>query len=115
LPKPSAIEQAISHLKSHWRDGKSLKEVAELFHVDAGNLERAFRSREGATVKHFIDQRRKQYVTSRLADKSVRGYEIGAELGFADDLAFYRWVKRAIGISFAKLRKRAKSDFHKKN
>jgi len=115
LPKPSAIEQAISHLKAHWRDGKSLKEVARLLRVDAGNLERAFHHHEGETVKHFIDGRRKQHVTSRLADKSVRGYEIGAELGFADDLAFYRWVKRAFGISFAKLRKRAKSDFHGKN
>jgi AraC-like DNA-binding protein len=85
-----------------------LKEVAELFSVDAGNLERAFHSREGVTVKQFIDQQRKKYVTSRLADKGVRGYEVGAELGFTDDLAFYRWVKRAFGISFVKLRKRSK-------
>lgn len=113
--RTSAIAQAIRHVKSNWQAGKSLKEVAELYRVDAGNLERSFRNREGITVKHYIDQQRKEYVTSRLADKSVRGYEIGAELGFADDLSFYRWVKRAFGSSFVKLRKGAKSDFHRKN
>ena len=108
MPKPSALEQAVLHLKSHWRDGKSLKELAELFSVDAGNLERAFRGREGMTVKHFVDERRKEHVSSRLADKGVRGYEIGAELGFANDLAFYRWVNRAFGVSFVKLRAQAR-------
>ena len=114
MPKPLAIEQAVLHLKSRWRDGKSLKEVAELYRVDPGNLERLFRNREGMTIKHFIDQRRKEHVTSRLAHKTMRGYEIGDELGFADDLAFYRWVKRAFGISFAALRQRAKSQRRKK-
>jgi iron complex transport system substrate-binding protein len=94
--------------KANWREGKTLKEVADLFRVDAGNLERAFRNREGMTVKQFIDQRRKAHVMSRLQNKTVLGYEIGTELGFADDMAFYRWVRRAFGISFAELRLRVR-------
>lgn len=104
MPKPTAIERAIRYIKANWRKGKTLKEVAELYSVDAGNLERAFKNREGMTFKQFVDERRKAHVTFRVADKTVFGYEIGAELGFAGELAFYRWVKRAFGVSFAKLR-----------
>jgi iron complex transport system substrate-binding protein len=114
MPKPTAIERAIKYIKAHWREGKTLKEVAELYRVDAGNLERAFRKREGMTVKQFVDERRKAYVVSQLINKTVFGYELGAELGFANGRAFYRWVERAFEVAFAELRKRAKSDLRNK-
>lgn len=104
MPKQTAIARAIGFLKTNWLDGKSLKEVAYLHGVDAGNLERAFRRQEGMTVKQFVDQKRKEHVLARLSEKKFLGYAIGAELGFANDLAFYRWVKRAFGMSFVELR-----------
>ncbi|MCI0690482.1 AraC family transcriptional regulator [candidate division KSB1 bacterium] len=110
MPKPSAIERAIKYVKANWREGKTLKEVAELYRIDAGNFERAFKNREGMTFKQFVDERRKAHVVSRLTKKSVFGYEIGVELGFADGVAFYRWVKRAFGVTFAKLRKKTKGE-----
>lgn len=106
MPKQSAIAQAIDFLKTSWLCGKSLKEIAHLHRVDAGNLVRAFRKQEGMTVKQFLDAKRKEHVLARLSDKEFLGYAIGAELGFANDLAFYRWVKRAFGVSFAELRSR---------
>lgn len=110
MPKHSAIARAIDFLKTNWLAGKSLKEIAHHHRVDAGNLERAFRKQEGMTVKQFVDQKRKEHVRARLADKKFLGYAIGAELGFANDLAFYRWVRRAFGVSFAKLRAQVSSD-----
>ncbi len=104
MPKSSSITQAIHYLQSHWREGQTLKEVAELHRVDAGNLDRIFRNQEGMTIKQFIDQQRKEHVLLRLTNKAILGYAIGAELGFANDLAFYRWVKRAFGVSFSVLR-----------
>ncbi|NUM73922.1 helix-turn-helix transcriptional regulator [candidate division KSB1 bacterium] len=106
MPKPGIMQAAIKNLKSEWRSGKSLKEIAHHHRVDAGNLERAFRKQEGMTVKQFLDAKRKEHVLARLADKKFLGYAIGAELGFGNDLAFYRWVKRAFGVSFAELRAR---------
>lgn len=91
-------------IKSNWRKGNSLKEVAQRYGVDAGNLERAFHRREGVTIKQFIDQQRKAYLLSRLADPKIFGHEIGTALGFPNKRAFYRWVKRAFGISFTALR-----------
>lgn len=104
MPKLSAMQQALRDLKYNWRDGKTLKEIADRHRVDAGNLERAFRNREGMTAKQYVDRQRKAHVVLRLTNKTVFGYEIGAELGFAGEVAFYRWVKRVFGISFAQLR-----------
>jgi methylphosphotriester-DNA--protein-cysteine methyltransferase len=56
------------------------------------------------TIKQFVDQRRKAYVMARLKNKTRFGYELGAELGFANGRAFYRWVTRAFGYSFANVR-----------
>lgn len=103
MPKSTPIAQAIQYLKTNWRNGKTLKEIADLYRVDAGNLDRAFRHQTGMTSKHFIDQQRKQHVAARL-ESNTRGYALGAELGFVNDLAFYRWVKRAFGVSFSALR-----------
>ncbi len=104
MPIPAAMKPAINYVKSHWREGRTLKEVAERHDVDAGNLDRAFRHQQGMTIKHFVDERRKEHVSSRLAKRFMLGYEIAAELGFANDLAFYRWVRRAFGVSFSTLR-----------
>ena len=100
----AAMGRALRFIKTEWRRGKSLKEVAQHYRVDAGNLERAFHRREGVTIKQFIDQQRKNYLLARLADPRIFGHEIGAEMGISKKRAFYRWVQRAFGISFAALR-----------
>ena len=110
VSKRSAIDQAIIYIKSNWRDGKTVKEVANFHEVDAGNLERAFRNRAGVTIKRYVDEQRKKYVLSQLNGKMKLGYEIGAAIGFSEDLSFYRWVKRAFGISFKALRLRIRQN-----
>jgi AraC-like DNA-binding protein len=108
MSKLTRIDQAIRYIKRNWRNGKSLKQIAEIHGFDPGNLARSFRNSEGVTVKAFVNRRRKEYVTEQLGNESPFGYEIGRSLGFADDLAFYRWVKRAFGVSFEELRKRSR-------
>jgi AraC-like DNA-binding protein len=99
----SPLDDAIDHIRSNWRRGSTLKSIAARFNVDPGNLDRQFRRRTGVTVKVFIDQRRKEHVLTQLRHDRKYGYEIGTELGFEDDLAFYRWVKRAFGVSLKQL------------
>ena len=108
MPKSTSIDQAIKYIKKNWRNGKSLKQVAEIHGYDPGNLARSFRNTEGVTVKTYVNRLRKAYVAEQLGSKSPFGYEIGIGLGFVDDLAFYRWVKRAFGVSFEELRKQSR-------
>ena len=97
------MDQAISYIKSQWKKGENLTEIALMFNVDSGNLTRAFRTSEGMTVKQFIDSKKKEYVLEKLHSNSHFGYQIGVELGFSNDFSFYRWVKRAFGIPFKEL------------
>jgi len=102
------MARAIGFVHAHWRKGKTLKEIAESYGVDVGNLERAFHRCEGVTIKQFIDQQRRAYLLSRLVDLKLYGHEIGTQMGFPSKRAFYRWVRRAFGISFTALRARVR-------
>ncbi|MBA4312478.1 MAG: hypothetical protein C0417_07590 [Chlorobiaceae bacterium] len=97
------MQKAIDYIKTNWRGGKSLKEIAKIHKIDPGNLEREFRNTEGMTVKHYTDGKRKEYLVQLISKDDAFGYEMGAKLGFETDRAFYRWVKRAFGISFREL------------
>ena len=98
----SKVHSAVRFVISEWKQGRSLKETARLFGVDPGNLARAFKKIRGITPKEYIDRKRIEYVVTVVATDKKYGYEIGAQLGFTSDLAFYRWVKRAFGVPFAK-------------
>ena len=104
MPTPSGIQKAIDYIKANWKEGRTLKEIASIHRIDPGNLARAFRAKEGATFKEYMDGKRKQYVTETLRNSGQFGYEIGADLGFKSDLAFYRWTKRTFGTKFSGLR-----------
>ena len=101
---PSGIEQAIQYIKTNWREGETVKQVAQMHGVYPGNFARAFRIKEGTTIKTFVNHKRKEYVLRAIRDSTSFGYEIGAELGFSNDHSFYRWAKRVFGISFTRLR-----------
>jgi two-component system response regulator YesN len=98
------MQKAIEYIKTNWQQGKSLKEIAKIHKIDPGNLERSFRNTEGITVKHYTDGKRKEYLMQLISRDDAFGYEMGTRLGFKTDRAFYRWVKRAFGISYRQLR-----------
>jgi AraC-like DNA-binding protein len=102
----TSTDKAIDYIKTNWRRGETLKEVASRFKVDPGNLDRAFRNRYGKTVKAFLDEQRKLYVEQRLRENCTFGYEIANEIGFPTDVAFYRWVRRVYGVSYNEVRRR---------
>lgn len=108
MPKPSStehsrIDRAIAHILAHWKKGETLKEIAALYDVDPGNLDRAFRVRHGITEKAYVDKMRAEYVKSRISQNHILGYEVAAELGFRSDFSFYRWVRRVFGVPFTEL------------
>ena len=98
---PAGIGEAIDYIKTHWKEGKTLKEIAHMHRIDPANLARAFRTKEGITVKAFVNEKRKKYVLKALSTSDVFGYEIGHELGFTSHLAFYQWTRRAFGARFS--------------
>jgi len=97
------MKEAVEFVRLHWKGIRTMQGVAASFRVDPANLTRCFRYETGATPKRFLDDRRKEYVIEHLRRGNLLGYQVGAQLGFGDDLSFYRWVKRAFGLSYRNL------------
>lgn len=105
MSKSLRMQHAVLYVTTHWKKGKTLAQIAAMHGVDSGNLERAFKQVKGVSFKQFLDEERRKYILTRLQKDHVFGYEIGSELGFADDLAFYRWVQRVFGVSWRVLKR----------
>ncbi len=106
MGKSETVIQVIAWIKTNWKQGKSLKEIASTFQVNETTLEHAFHESEGVTVKHFIDEKRKEFVLKALNDGCSFGYEVGEMIGFKSDKAFYRWAERVLGETLWELRKK---------
>ncbi len=106
MTKSEPVLHAINWLKENWKQGKSLKEIACMFQVNETTLEHTFHDLEGVTVKHFMDEKRKEYVLRALNDGYAFGYEVGQLIGFKSDKAFYRWAERVLGETLWELRKK---------
>ncbi|MBI5215102.1 MAG: helix-turn-helix transcriptional regulator [Ignavibacteriae bacterium] len=106
MKKSEPVVQAIEWIQEHWKEGKSLKEIATMFQVNETTLEHAFHESVGMTVKHFIDTKRKEFVLQALRDGYDFGYEVGQLIGFKSDRAFYRWTERVFEKTLWELRKK---------
>jgi|GEM_PF-3376230 len=105
----SLVERAVDYIHSNLRATLSVKEIGEALKSHPADIERAFRRANGKTIKRYIDARCKEKVENRLRVGNCKGYEIGSEIGFRSDLAFYRWIKRVYGFTFKQLQQRFRS------
>jgi methylphosphotriester-DNA--protein-cysteine methyltransferase len=73
--------------------------------MDASDVDRRFRKVKGMTLKGYLDQLLKERLIGLLGKRRRYGYEYANALKFPSDRAFYRWVRRAFGMSFSQLQK----------
>ena len=102
-------KQVLEYIETHLRATLSVKEISRELKLDSGDVERAFRRARGITIKRYVDKRLTERLDYWLGVGERSGYEIGIELGFSSDLAFYRWVKRVSGLSFREVKARARA------
>jgi AraC-like DNA-binding protein len=100
-------KQALEYIETNLRATLSVKEISRELNLDPGDVVRAFRRARGITIKRYVDGRLMEKLEYWLANSERSGYEIGVELGFTSDLAFYRWVKRVSGLSLRGVKARA--------
>jgi AraC-like DNA-binding protein len=105
MPDLDALaDWTVKYIDTHLSATLSVKEISAELKLDPGDVERAFRRVMGMTIKRYIGRRLMERVDYLLASGERSGYEIGIELGFSSDRAFYRWVKRVYDVSFRKLK-----------
>ena len=106
-------KQTLEYIETHLSGTLSVKQISSELNFDRGDVVRAFRRAKGITIKRYVDRRLAERLNYWLMSGERSGYEIGSELGFNSDQAFYRWVKRVYGLPFRELKSQKRLDLSK--
>jgi len=98
------VKETMDYIDSNLKATLPIKRIAAELKSDPADIDRAFRQVTGKTIKRYIDDKCKEKLDKCLMAGSYKGYEIGAQLGFNSDQAFYRWVKRVYSVPFRELK-----------
>jgi two-component system, response regulator YesN len=98
-PKNDYILQAQLYIQSHLNEKISLKDVADLLHLNASYLSRLFKKETGESFIEFVT-RMKMEKAKELLDNSTRTVEqIAIEVGFDSKSYFFKTFKKQFGMS----------------
>ena len=98
-PKNDYILQAQLYIQSHLNEKISLKDVADLLHLNASYFSRLFKKETGESFIEFVT-RMKMEKAKELLDNSTRSVEqIAIEVGFDSKSYFFKTFKKQFGMS----------------
>lgn len=103
MKNPTRTQKAMEYVQTNWHKGETLKEIAERFKLDKGNLDRAFRNDVGEPIKKYMDKQKKELVKTLIDNDSLSGYAIARTLNMREQ-TFYRWFKRMFGKTLTEAR-----------
>ena len=100
---PDFVREATQYIEKHLSPSLTIKAIACVVGKHPSELDRMFSRAKSLTIKQYIDKLCKGEVERRLRSGDTKGSQIALELGFRDDQAFYRWIRRVFGIPFREL------------
>lgn len=86
----------------------SMKEIADELYISSRQLDRIVRKRYGKTLHKIIMETRLRSAERMLMTTNMTVQEIGSEVGFSSNAAFYREFSRFYGVTPAEYRKKAR-------
>lgn len=95
----STYRRCRDYMAKHFRETRSIAEVARGCGVDQAYLSRLFKKFDTEAPYHFLNRLRMDYASQMLASSSVSAKALAEELGFADPAAFSRSFKRTVGTT----------------
>lgn len=93
------IDRALAHIRTHFRTGVSIAELARLVHLSPRQLHRKFVETFGTSPQAFIMKLRIQAACEVLQKEGAQIAEISRDLGFCDQSAFTHHFHRHIGLT----------------
>ncbi|OGV58623.1 MAG: hypothetical protein A2283_12900 [Lentisphaerae bacterium RIFOXYA12_FULL_48_11] len=100
------ISKAVSHIRQHYQDNISIRELARLSGLSPRQLERKFRSTFGVSPQQFLIKTR-LLASCRTLRETVKSLaEIAFDCGFGDQSSFTRHFRRYIGMTPGQFRRK---------
>ena len=100
----SIVGLAVDYITKHYREGVTLRQVAEDCHVNTSYLGQIFRKETGSAFTDYVNALRIQEACRLLADPTLKVYEIAERVGFTDYHYFLKIFKKVAGKSPTDLR-----------
>ena len=98
-------EAVVAYIQCHYKEGITLKSVADKFYVNAAYLGRTFQKVTGVTFKCYINTLRIEEAKKRLVCTDELVYEIAEAIGYAESKYFITKFTKEVGMSPAEYRK----------
>jgi transcriptional regulator GlxA family with amidase domain len=100
------VHAAVEHLKNHFRDNVSVKQLAKMSGLSVRQFERKFKAAFNALPHQFLIKLRVHAACDLLRNRRLSVAQIAVDLGFYDQSAFARHFKKNMGYTPLQYRKR---------
>ena len=94
-----AVQTLVTLIEARLRDNLSVPDLADQAQLSQNYLARAFRSRYGMTVPHYVLRRRIELARHLLTTSRLSIKQVAAEVGLPDIQHFNKQFRRLTGIS----------------
>ncbi len=98
------ISKAVNHIRVHYQNNISIRELARLSGLSARQLERKFRSTFGVSPRQFLIKTRLLAACRALRESVKSLAEIAFDCGFGDQSSFTRHFRGYIGMTPGRFR-----------
>ena len=93
------IQRVAYYIEAHIHDNVTVKQLAELHHLNASYLSVLFKKTTGKTVSEFVQETRMNKAMELLRDPHIRVYEVAERVGFQTAAYFTYLFKKTTGYT----------------
>lgn len=100
----AVIDRTVAYIAEHYNVGITLKQVAEVCHINTSYLGQLFKKEMGESFTEYINKYRIQKAKELLSSSSLKVYEIAETVGFTDYHYFLKIFKKIVGVNPTEVR-----------
>ena len=93
------IQRIADYIEAHIHENVTVKQLAELHHLNASYLSVLFKKSTGKTVSEFMQETRMNRAIELLRDPHIRVYEVAEQVGFQTAAYFTYLFKKTTGYT----------------
>jgi transcriptional regulator GlxA family with amidase domain len=106
LPSFQGLSKAVSHIRLHYGENLSIRELGRLAGTSERQMERNFKTYFGISPQQYIIRTRLMAACRRLAVTDENLAEIAFACGFSKPSAFAFYFRRELGMTPSEFRRR---------
>ena len=97
--KNKYVEQAIKHIREHYKEDINISTVAEQLQISEGYLSRVFKKETDYTFTTYLSHYRMKVAMELLKEGKLKVYEVADSVGYSDTAYFSAQFKKVVGIA----------------